>query len=474
MTEFSKYFSQVVKCRGLKCVQAAEICGIDTSVMSRWLNGKIIPKNWERLEQAAERLRLTPFETARLKRAYRTQLLGVEQSRNFDEIMEIIQSLEEAQKRQCQHTLQMPFAYEIQFQPAADKGEFLNMENKTDVCRCIQNVLTVLSSRKNGSGLYMKLYNVPETLSLQIKQFCSRIKDGRIEILVSGGSRTEEIKQQKLKRLREMTDLLLAGNRNRISCYSMWNVQESFQQNWMILDDFFLQFSEDMSQGMMTRDGEWTAFFKERFKEMKRRCQLLERSESSMAGFLEEKAAGQKEMAVLEYIPYKSIAVAERILCNRNYPGVPEKNVWADVSICNGLGEMQYLSCFTREGLTEYLQKGEGSGFPGSFTCSWRRRKRYQVLRMMIFLWEQKTAFHYIMLKKDAPNMRGICVKWDSKSGVSLCLGVCPGKGKWEEIKISDTDIRQEFGKFFQCLPESGLAYGEEETLEIMKGLLER
>lgn len=508
MTEFSKYFSQVVKRRGLKCVQAAEICDIDTSVMFRWLNGRVLPKSWERLEQAAEKLRLSPHEMDELKKVYRKETLGEEQSRSFDEILEIIQSLGEAKKNNNNRAVQTLFAYEIHLRDIADRGEFLKLQNKTEVWLSIQHVLAAMSVQRNEK-LYIKLSELPEILLMQLKQLCTRISDGRLEILLSGSS-TEDVKQYKLRRMREMVALLLSGSQHNISCYSLWNAQESLKQNWMVLDDIFLQFSEDMSQGMMARDAEWAAFFRESFEEMKDRCWSMERKEicwqiakhkkerkvnNSLEGgkdsfveylkeressftksLKEENSDNSKRIAFLQYIPYKSIAMAQRII-SMNHSGDLEQETWADHLAGDGLYEndndVQYISCFTKEGLAKYLQKGEGADFPENFICSLNRRQRYEAVRQIISLAEQKKAIHYIMFRKNTLDMRGICVKWDSEANITLCLGICPEGSKWEEIIISDADIRQEFGRFFACLPQSGLAYGEEDTLKIMKEMVE-
>ncbi len=80
MSEFSKYFNYLIKCRNLKHVQVAEMCKIDTSIIFRWANGKVLPKSWGRLEPIVRRLRLTPDEVSALCNAYRREVLGESQS----------------------------------------------------------------------------------------------------------------------------------------------------------------------------------------------------------------------------------------------------------------------------------------------------------------------------------------------------------------------------------------------------------
>lgn len=458
MTEFSTYLSQVVNRRGLKCVQAAEICEIDTSVMFRWLNGRVLPKSWERLQQAAQKLRLSPHEMAGLKKAYRKEVLGEEQSRSFDVILELIQSLGEAKSENSNQTVNMPFVCEIHLRPIADGEKFLKLSNKTAVWLCIENVLAAMPISPMGK-LLIKLNDLPEIFLMQLKQLCSRMSAGKLELLIIGSS-IEDTAQYKLIRLKELVALLLAGSKNKISCYSLWNVPESVKQNWMLLDDIFLQFSEDMSQGMMTKDAEWADFFRENFEEMKDRCRPLERKETGFFEFLNGKKPDNPERIVfLQYMPYGSIAAAQRILKEDDFYKNPK--------------EVQYISCFTKEGLAEYLQTGDEAGLPDSSICSLDRRQRYQALGQMISLAEQETAVHYIMFKENTLDLRGICVKCDSIKSVSLCLEICPEESKWEEIAINDADIRQEFERFFECLPESGLAYGEEETLKVMKEMVQ-
>lgn len=459
MTEFSKCFDKIVKCRGLRCVQVAEECNMDTSVIFRWQTGKVLPGSWERLEAVIERLRFTSYEVSRLKNAYRREVLGANRSRRFDEVVETIQILGETQrKRGVNVQKELSSVYEIHFRnPSNMECEFLEMESKAEVWQCIQNLLEIMSVQKDGR-LCLRLQGFSEILLMQLKQFGSKMTGGRLEILVCDSDKAEDIKLEKLKRMKEMTDLLAQGSCGNIFCCNLWDTEE-LQGNWIMSKDFFMQFSDDMSQGMLTRNAEWIVFFQESFDRVTK-----------------GRFCNRKKLSWAEYIEREQEELCEKESMIGYMPSVG--NILAEMEEFFGKGlddvetKRQLLSCFTREGLLEFLEGGDMEMESHPWYRSLDMRQRRELLEHAVSLAEQVGSVRYIMLKEDVLDLRGICVRLRYGGEESLRMDVCPGRDGIEEIETSDTDIIRGYENFFESLPESGLAYGEKETRKIMREML--
>lgn len=95
MSGFSDYLNWLLKERNLSGAQAAKLCGLDASVVFRWLCGSSLPQSWKRLEGMAKKLRLSPNESASLEQVYRKEVLGESASNCFCEIVETMRVVAE-------------------------------------------------------------------------------------------------------------------------------------------------------------------------------------------------------------------------------------------------------------------------------------------------------------------------------------------------------------------------------------------
>lgn len=100
----------------------------------------------------------------------------------------------------------------------------LKLNDKMDVWQCIQNVLEIISLQ-NHPVLYLKLHSISELLLMQFKQFCSRQDETRLEVFICGNSTVGDLKSMKLKRLKEMLDLLVQKKRIIMIPWIWWGRQ---------------------------------------------------------------------------------------------------------------------------------------------------------------------------------------------------------------------------------------------------------
>ena len=483
MSEFSDYLDHLIKCRRLKHVQAAEICKIDTSTIFRWANGKVLPKSWERLEPVVKKLRLTPYEISMLKSAYEKELLGESQSQCFDEIMRIFRILGRKQgKRQDMADREEKMeACRRQEEDQAGKGGdghtgVFRLHGKMEVWRCIQNALDQ-SLFQMGQNLYLKLHDIPDALLLELKELCRKKTGRKMSILICGEDGIADQVEMKLRRMRKVIDLLF--QKGEVCIYYLNALDGGIWegQNWNISDSFFLQFANDMSVGMMTRDAGWIAFFREHMEQMEGRCPPVHKDTIEMMEYVERANIEEGEqIASVEYMPCISMALTEKILREQIYQEVPFREEMIHKIIEEypkdilGIGSL--FSYFTKEGLMEFMESGRVEIFPYRVYKPLTMGQRCEILGNLIALAEREPGIHLFLLKGGVLDLKGLHVEQRFGAGDSLWIEFQSEDGKKEEIAVADRDIQQAFKGFFSYLRKSGSVYKEIETLAYLKEVL--
>lgn len=475
MKEFTDCLNQILKERNMNSAQVAQICGLDTSVVFRWLCGKSLPKSWRRLEIVVEKLRLTPYETDMLGHAYRKALLGETQSGCFDEILKTLYTLAEKrlESRQAEEENGM---YLPRFDDRMALPVSRRLNSKMDLIQCVQTALWKLAGQEE-EGLCLKLSSLPDWLVMQLKQFENRAKNP-VEMFLCENDRDGmfQAAELKLRRMRQVIDLLIAPNPIQIYFYNALDELGMREQNWLATDRFVIWFSPDLSQGMMTRDAEWIAFFKENQKHLKAVSRQFCKCNKAVLEFLdkEEELIGVQNAAV-DFMPCLSVGLTEEIVRGGILQELPYREEVIKGILCypNAAPQMkQVYSCFQEQGLRKFMEYGVIDLFPYKVYRPLPMEERCEVLRNVISLQEKNTAFHYILLKEEFADMRGICVEQRHSQGDKLYLYFSYEEGEKEEILVLDPDIRKEYAHFFEYLRESSLACSEEETLAFMKRVL--
>lgn len=354
--------------------------------------------------------------------------------------------------------------------------EFLELNGKTDIIQCIQNAFFTLAARQEEE-LYLKLDSLPEWLLIQLKQLKYQ-SENTVEMLLGvnqkgGAHKAAEIK---LKRLRQVIDLLAGKDP---VCIYYCNTQDGLGQmgqEWLVSDRFLVQFSGDLSRGMLTRDPEWIAFFKDMFRRWKKHAKQICKGTKEVLEFLgEQNRPGKLKASALGFMPCLSIGLTNKILQEGILPELAfQKDLIRRIlEYPNSVSQLQQLcSYFTKEGLRCFMETGRLDEFPYPVYEPLCLEKRCEVLGNIIAIWEEMPQLHYILLKDDFADLRGISVERRLGDYDILCLYIHFEEGKKEMIEILDCDIKREYVRFFRYLKDSGYAYSENETLQFMKETL--
>ncbi len=484
MSEFSKYFDYLMKCRSLKHVQVAEMCKIDTSIIFRWANGKALPKSWGRLEPIVRRLRLTPNEVSALRNAYRKEALGESQSRCFDEIMDIFQILGQKRRQgsaQCKKGAGSR-TYDCEgisgLGGCISSSKACGLNGKMEVWQSIRQALN-LSPVCKGQELFLKLNGISDAMLMELKGIHRKKGWERIHLLLCGGNGTAGRTEAKLRQMQEVIELLFQEGEICVSCMDASEASLWEGHNWMISDDFFLQFTEDMSFGLVTGEKAWIAFFQEQFGRLEEKCRPICKNTVDAMAYVERGNTEEGvQITALEYMPCISLGLTEDILQEQIRPDIPFREELIQKVIAyypQGVPAAgQLFSYCTKDGLVEFMESGRIEIFPEQELYSpASMQQRCEILANIIALAQDKQNIHFVLLKEDFPELKGIHLEQWLGTKNALWVEHWSETGQKEEVAIVDKDIQQAYSRFFAYLNKGGKAYGEAETLACMKDVLD-
>lgn len=500
MSGFSDCFNHLLKSRELTCIEAAKICKMDLSTIFRWSNGEFLPENWERLNPIRKKLRLTPWECNALEEVFRKGKMGEEQSQCFEEIVSMFRILGKVRdtyqsnqgSQGNQNTQGNQSAQGIQScgqQPGnvavcsmmqengKDAAGFIKLDSQVMVWQALQSVLEA-ESRQEGVRLYLKLHTIPDLLLIQLKQFCSLSASSQVEVILCVGCGEKERKLTKLKLLRSMIDLMVQRNQVHLFWGNALHETGVAEQSWMLSGHFFLQFSEDMSHGILTGNAEWIAFFQDSVERMEQASLPICRKNVDTMEYIGKRKVEPFHIMAIEYMPCISFGLTEEILQDIIYQEIPFREDLIQGIIYNfprGISKIGSLhSYFTKRGLEEFMETGRVEIFPYNIYRGADPKQRYEILSNLIRQMRENGNVHSLLLREGFLDLKGIHIEQKQWQQEALCIELHYEKDRKEEIEILDKDIQEEFRMFCNCLQQVGYLYCEEETLAYMEDLLWR
>lgn len=474
MSEFSRYLTKLKDNRNLTSADLAEMCGMNRVIIWQWTEGKHLPESWDRMEPVIEKLRLTQEERTYLKNVYEYEILGKEKSEIFHKIKDMLLTLSE--KRAEFFT-----GNKILYQNRGGTSvllDFLKFDNRMDVLQCIQRVMEYMEGQEQPE-MFIKLHTMPESLMMNLKSFCNKKTESNIELAICASETNGEYVQESLQLTKIMIDLMM--QKSTVKCYSGQTLDELGQaeQNWIVSGDIFLQFSDDMSLGMFTKDQEWIRFFREKFQKIKENCSQICVGQCAALTYVYRNANHQSKIRVIEHMPCFSVALTEEILENGIHKEIPFRTELIQGILANFGGYASYLvdfvSMFEKHGVIEFMETGMVDVFPYGIYHPIPLSDRCEMLESMIHTAERTAAWKLLMIKEGIANLKGIHMEMRMQD-VELdpvIVEIHFDEQENEQIELTDERVKTECWKFFDYLREFGYVYSKEETLEIMRGILE-
>lgn len=463
MSGFSDCLEKIRIRRELTNTQIADLCGVEKTVIHRWFTGQRLPGSWEKIEETIGKLHLSVDEQIQLKKAYERTLVGEEQYEYYQQMIGLMAMIQEEKDEKFKKENEIIGEYQITGLPKC-----LILENKMEILQCIQNLCAYLSKQKE-KHLYLKMQAAGKEILTMVKMFCHRNPDCSVEEIVYMDNELDGSYTYNAKIFQEAISLLMLKNPVEIYYSESDDSDKKFAINWLISDDFFLQFNAQMSYGIMTTEKEWLSFFQDDFKSIKKSCHPIGHKRVNPEEYLGNMNYHGSYLIGIEFMPCFGKCLTEMMMRSHIYD-IPGKEELIQ-AILEGMGGIQETghAFFLPEGMKTFMETGILEIFPYKIYRPVDQETRCEILERAVSFMEKGVVVQHMLRENRFPDMRGLHIEQVHGKTEKLTFTIRFEEEKKEQIEITEQRILNRFWQFFEYLKESEYVYSEEETLEYMK-----
>lgn len=468
MSVFSDCLEKIRVRRDLTNTKIAELCGVEKTVIHRWFTGQRLPSSWEKVDEAMEKLHLSVDERIQLKKAYERTLVGEERYEYYQKMIDLMAMIQREKNEKFKKENELVDEYQLTELPKC-----LILESKMEILQCIQNLCAYLSKQKE-KHLYLKMQVAGNELLMMIKMFCHRNPDCSVEEIVYMDNELDGSYTYNAGIFQEIVSLLMLKNSVEIYYSESDDSDKKFAVNWLLSDDFFLQFNAQMSYGIMTTEKEWLSFFQDDFRRIKNFCHPIGHKKVNPAEYLGNMNYDSSVIVGLEFMPCFGRCFSEKMLRSHIYdiPG-REELILAILRIFGMEREEEFPkqghTFFLPEGLKTYMETGLLEIFPYRIYRPIAPEVRCEMLESAISLMEKGVVVQHMLRENRFPDMQGLQVEQVHGKVEKLTFTIRFQGEMKEQFEITEQRILKRFWQFFEYLKESEYVYSEEETLEYMR-----
>jgi hypothetical protein len=443
-------------------------------VVHRWFSGQRMPESWKKVQKIADDLQLSYDETSQLREAYERSTIGEEQYESYQEIIEILREFGKDHDGQCKKEYDIIKEYRI-----GELPEFTILENETDIIQCMENLLAYLAKQKT-KHLYLKMQNELPEVSLIVKIFCQRNPDCEIEKIIYMNNELIGSNAYNMKLFHEAVTLLLMKCRVQIYYAEADDRDRKFAVNWMLSDDFFIQFNDQMSYGMITTKKEWLDFFLKDFFRVRSECSPIGQKNINVNEYFNEMGYRNSELVGLEFMPCVGECLTERMLRKFIYKEIPDREVLIQNIIRIFIKEAKknmkdnMNTFFFYDGMIQFMETGFLEIFPYQVYHPLDMETRCEILKRAIELSKSGRIIQYMFKPNQFPSMQGIHIEQIHGETEKLIFERRSRGVLKEQIQVTEKRILHQFWQFFHALKKSDYVYSREETVAHMEQVLEK
>lgn len=258
---FAEYLTNYVKSQNLTWKKAAEICGIDRSLLMRYAKGEKVPRTTERIIQIADALSMNDHDKNKLLELYECERIGHEQYKVNKYLEQRMQKTEECVKNT----------------ELSDRtNELVNSQNKE-----IQfDHPTHLEDRNVIEGILLKMLNVSFELKLMITdaevlipilQQITNEKNGHVQLIFELNNQMSNWRE--LQKFDMMIDFILNWEHSILQNILVSEEPEDDKNKIQlcISNNEVLLFDSEMTKGFYSQDDKQVAFYTNLFCKQSKR-----------------------------------------------------------------------------------------------------------------------------------------------------------------------------------------------------------
>ena len=461
--KFSQYLSFLVDEKHISVGYLVSELGINQSTFNRWMNGRSLPKNIEIVKELAKILRCTLREGERLGKSYYEDRFGEYEYLCYQKILSSVTNLS---------TLPKPIAVSLE-----DEKIRLPMKSSQTVLHGKKEVLHSLRELWHGVGeqkIYMKIHSVSEVMEYLMEQ---ELKNAEVKLFF--GTEKKKILSEEIIKILNSTISLLGGLDN-LEVYTF--SEDAFDDfNMVATRDWVMIFEDEAEEALCVENQEWINFIQNYMlhlmEENKPLLTNYESTEERLSEYLKHTKQGYN-ICCLEYAPGLSIGLTNQLLEKHIYKDIPNRDQllkMVDELFVSGSANIQnYISVFEKDGLERFMQKGMESfdSLIGKIASSLEMEEKCQILERVIAMVEEKEEFRYHMVKEGNFRLAKTYMELMLYENATSLKLIYFGDTCEKNIVVKMEEISEIFKNFFEWICQSEYVYSKEETLAIMKEVL--
>ncbi len=478
MSEFSECFNRIRVNKNLYAADIARLMNMDSSTISKWLNGERKPKNREVLEKLLNKMKLSDVDRKLLTEAYEEEFIGKEKYQCIKLWFEIIKEIQNKRK----------YTTKIELggvkQDCVDAAlPVTNYANRIELLQGIQNVFNYIMCR-NIKKIYLRFDIFNPDVMLLLNMFINKGYECEIDLIIFPKSASIDQKVFALSLMKEVISLWAENASFQI--YISENVDElNSEDNFIMTDEFVLQYHQDLSGGLLSSEASWINFWKDKFISWKKICRRLFSLTSIDNIFDRYNSWTENEPCdnmSWEYMPCFAMMLDEDTLNRFLYDTLPVKEQMMQMilevivmSESDNKNPKTLLNWFSMEGLRSFMDNGVFSTLPQEpFYNPVSLPDCIKILERYIYM--SSIGRMKPQLVKDEYNLTLKDVFIEPSFGEPQFLRFSLSNNEVLTSKImniNDKDIVESYMEFCDYLCNAGYVMSIEDTIEKLKDVLE-
>lgn len=484
MEEFSKQLSLYIRRCGYTNMQFAKLCGVERTLMQKYLVGKRIPRDTLQLAKMISVLCLTPDEEEDFRQAYEKVRIGgavYEQRRAIRHMIESFGDLVTAGER----TLPNWFGSETKQSEITNRNTVAVAENRSELLQALWDILhyekqrehceICISAQLNENYLNGMILNLTQAKNVKIRH-----------LICLDGQKEGEAGLNNLHLLEQVLPFLGGKAEYDIKFYygskQLRNSRMLLLPNLVLTEHFTMIFDNSFQRGVIQIDPAVHRLYQNLFGEMEEKADyFLERHKNILETVMHYKGSGACDYT-LQYQPCLAYALSGEVLekvIDTSYLGGDEgilnqfvtmMESWGTSAIAEG--RAANTNYFTENGIRDFMETGRVREFPDEYYSPLPLQDRYTILETCCQ--QMKNGFldgrilDQRMLRIDSK----LVIQMSGTEAVHFIL--CREDGSQVILCLKESGIVNAFRDFMESFSENTGVKSREETITVMEKMLEK
>ena len=471
MSYFSDILSKHIKESGITIKYLSQISGFESSHITKFRNGSRKPNSEEKFKILVNALQLSPADQERLMNAYYIEHIGEEKYSQYMAVVELLESCDKLPK------IQVLSHYNH------DLSNISVVEGDNNVVNVMSMVMEKECNRANGEFsvmaqpsnnnlmnlLFKSVVNHPGVKVRHIVQLMALQKDSASTI-------------HNVNCAREM--LFLMRQSSRYSPYYYYEKNIVYRDNLMLLPNIIITsenvlcISGNYEYAVLHNDSNIIDFYRNLFETQLEKCSSFGTLYSTLIDTMSNgqsvyAKAENKCATVLEFqpclTPFMKPEYIQKFLKN---PGVLNEvlvKFFSEYLIT--LKSFYMIDCFSLEGIKEFLQCGVLMYLRTTMNPFPPEERKKIVLEMLETVERNEREIHIVKpsFMEITKSLSILCV-----NNHDVSMELCYPNDELNSLTFSEQNINNAVGEFMNFLPDSPFVYSNEESVQIVKELINR